>query len=49
MKLADCSCVVGMCVSESEVEFAGFLDFAPEGEDGFGRWSVGWEGKREAL
>lgn len=31
-----CIAVVG--ASESEVEFAGFLEFAPEKEDGFWGW-----------
>ena len=34
-----------MGASEGEVEFAGFLEFAPEKEDGF--WGWGCWGERE--
>lgn len=49
MKLADRGCVVRMGVSQREVQFAGFLDFAAEGEDCFGGWGVFGKGKCDAL
>ena len=38
-----------MGAAEGEVEFTGFLEFAPEEEDGFGGWSCGGEGEFEVL
>ena len=42
-----CIAVVG--ASECEVEFAGFLKFAPEKEDGFGGWGCSGEREFEVL
>lgn len=49
MELVDRGCVVRMGVSQREVQFAVFLDFAAEGEDRFGGWGVGGKGERDAL
>lgn len=35
--------------AEGEVEFAGFLQFAAEGEEGVGCWGCGVEGECETL
>ena len=43
------SCVAVVGASEGEVEFAGFLEFAPEEEDGFGGWGCGGEREFEIL
>ncbi len=42
-----CIAVVG--ASEGEVEFAGFLKFTPEKEDGFGGWCCWGERELEVL
>ena len=42
-------CVAVVGASEGEVEFAGFLELAPEEKDGFGGWGCWREREFEVL
>lgn len=48
-ELGDGGSVASVGGAEGEVEFAGFLQFAAEGEEGVGCWGFRGEGEREAL